>query len=78
MSTSTSDRPDRNRPDSNLRDAMKRPSHAGLRIAHDRGASMPALSEAVLRMIWQERQISRADIARTTGLSCEQIGRAHV
>ena len=48
---------------------MKRPSHAGLRVAHDRGASLPALSETVLRMIWQERQISRADIARTTGLS---------
>lgn len=48
---------------------MKRPSSAGLRIAHDRAASVPALSETVLRMIWQERQISRADIARTTGLS---------
>ena len=41
----------------------------GLRVAVDSGSAPPALSETVLRMLWQERRISRADIARKTGLS---------
>ncbi|MEQ1832739.1 MAG: ROK family protein [Candidatus Eisenbacteria bacterium] len=48
---------------------MKRPLTGSARASSELGPRPAAWPETVLRMIWKERNISRADIARRTGLS---------
>ncbi len=48
---------------------MNRANTSGLRVAHDTGARPQALTETILRLTWEEKRISRAEIARRTGLS---------